>query len=531
MALADFDGDGDLDVVINNFNAPAALLRNNSSAPRLAVRLRGSSNTAGVGAKIQVSAPGLVSQSQEILAGGRYLSSDEPVRVFAAGHATNTLTLEVTWRDGSHTRVQDLKANNAYVVTPPPPASPGNQTAPAAQPRSVSKPPLFEDLSAKLNHRHVESPFDDFARQPLMPHRLSQLGPALAWQDFDGDGWEDLAIGTGRGGALALLRNDAKGGFRPIAARGLERSETRDLGGILALRLGEATAQTLLVRQTYEDGGDGDNISANPSNGPSLVAWNFESGTTEPVLTDGPESFGALAAADLDADGALELFVSGRCRPGRYPSPASSHLLRREQERWSKDPERSRLFENVGLVSSAVFSDLDQDGYPELILACEWSPLRIYRNQKGILAPHDPPVTGQPGVQRLSQLTGWWTSVVTCDLDEDGRPDLIAGNWGANSKYRASAQAPRRIYYGDFNQDGVLDILEAGWDERREVPERDLRALRTALPSLAAPFDTYASYATAGRRPGPGRGEGERQSVEAINLMDHGAFESWRSRL
>src|SRR5262249_53514921 len=142
----------------------------------------------------------------------------------------------------------DIGPNLLLEITEP-------ETKPAAQaPPSEPRPaPLFEDVSAKLSHRHLENVFDDFARQPLLPNRLSQLGPALAWQDIDGDGWEDLVIGSGRGGTVAFLRNDTKGGFTPVSCPGLDQPEKRDTGGILGLQLGENAARLLLVRQSYED--------------------------------------------------------------------------------------------------------------------------------------------------------------------------------------------------------------------------------------------------------------------------------------
>jgi enediyne biosynthesis protein E4 len=515
MALGDLDGDGDLDVVVNNLRKEAGIYRNECSRPRIAVRLRGrGGNTHGVGARVSL-IEDRFAQSQEMIAGGRYLSSDQALRVFGVQPDSKDRRLEVLWRSGARTLLTNVSANALLEITEP---AAGGATGGAI---GTSRPtPLFEDVTSKLSHRHVETAFDDFARQPLLPNRLSQLGPALAWQDFDGDGWEDLAIGSGRGGTLAILRNDTKGGFKQGPQPGMEESEKRDTGGILGLA--GSAANLLIVRQSYEDGG---------SNGTSLVTWNGESGTTESVLPDGPDSLGPLAAADIDADGDLDLFVGGRCRPGRYPSPASSILLRRNEGSWTRNHTDSALFQNLGLVSSAVFSDLDQDGYPELIIACEWGPLKIFRNSRGRLTAWNPPVSPpslNSQLSTLNQLTGWWTSIATCDLDEDGRPDIIAGNWGANSKYRASHAAPRRIYHGDFDQDGTWDILEAGWDSRlaREVPERDLKALRAALPSLAAQFPTYASYATASvsqvlgpsSRPSTLRAQPSANLAEAVTL-------------
>ncbi|MCI0746061.1 MAG: FG-GAP-like repeat-containing protein [Verrucomicrobia subdivision 3 bacterium] len=490
MALGDLDGDGDLDVVVNNLHKEAGIYRNDCSKPRVAVRLRGRArNTHGIGARISL-IEDRFAQSQEMIAGGRYLSSDQPLRVFAVQPNSRERRLEVLWRSGAKTLLTNVAPNTLLEITEPPVA---HAVSSAAPPEPNPPTRLFEDVSAKIAHRHLETAFDDFARQPLLPNRLSQLGPALAWQDFDGDGWEDLAIGTGQGGTLAILTNDARGGFKAGPLPGFDQPERRDTGGILGLQFGASSTSLLMVRQSYEDGA---------SNGVGLVASNFGSGAVEPLLRHPRDSFGPLAAADIDGDHDVDLFVGGRCRPGQYPAAASSVLLRREQMTWAEDDAHRELFRNVGLVCGAVFSDLDQDGYPELILACEWGPLKIFRNSRGQLKPWNPSISSStlaPGVSNLESLTGWWTSVATCDLDEDGRPDIIAGNWGGNSKYRAAPGSPRRIYHGDFNDDGLWDILEAGWDHRlaKEVPERDLRALRAALPSLAAQFQSYASYATA----------------------------------
>jgi len=213
VALADLDGDGDLDAIVNNMNMAAGLYRNESLAPRLAVRLRGTPpNTQGVGARIRISGGTLPPQSQEMQAGGRYLSSDDPQRAFAAGSTTNRLRLEIDWRSGARTALDNLPPNHRVEVVEPP------ASAQAGRPASPPVTTWFENASVLLAHTHRDEPFDDFARQPLLPRKLSQLGPGAAWADLNGDGWDDLVVGSGRGGQLALFRNDGRGGFEPTAA-------------------------------------------------------------------------------------------------------------------------------------------------------------------------------------------------------------------------------------------------------------------------------------------------------------------------
>jgi hypothetical protein len=222
MCLADLDNDGDLDVVLNNSNDAATLLRNDTGAPRVAVRLKGRPpNTRGIGARLELLGSAVPRQSQEMICGGRYLSSDDPMRVFAAGSATNRMTLSVTWRSGVRSVFTNVEANRIYEIDEEA-ATPSRNTEHVTRP-----PPLFTDVSHVLNHRHHAEPFDDLARQPLLPNRLSTLGPGVSWFDVDGDGRDDLILAGGKGGTMAVSRNDGRGGFSRLADPAFDQALAR----------------------------------------------------------------------------------------------------------------------------------------------------------------------------------------------------------------------------------------------------------------------------------------------------------------
>jgi hypothetical protein len=514
MALGDLDGDGDLDVVMNNLNGAAGVYRNNAGAPRVAVRLKGlTPNTRGIGAKIWVYGGAVPMQSQEMICGGRYLSSDDPMRVFAAGNLTNAMRIEVKWRNGKRSVIDGVKANRIYEVQEPEAANTKVQTPSAHnpqatsniehrtsnvelpttdnhQPSTINHQPCYEDVSALLGHTHHEEDYDDFERQPLLPRKLSQLGPGVAWHDLDGDGWDELIIGSGRGGQPGVYRNDGKGRFEPMKGPPFHQAVTRDQTTVLGMEAG-----LMIGSANYEDG---------RTNGGCVKLYDWARKASGESIMGQSSSTGPLALGDVDGDGDLDLFVGGRVIPGRYPEPASSLLMRNDRGRLTV----AQRLEGVGLVSGAVFSDLDGDGKPELVLACEWGPLRVFKYEREKLLPWDVPVTINDSSRRsstkadqpstLSRLTGWWNGVTAGDLDGDGRLDLVASNWGLNTRYRTSAEHPRKIYYGDFGSSGV-DVIEAYYETgiTGEVPDRGLRALTAALPWVRAKAGSYEAYGKA----------------------------------
>src|SRR5207249_9612479 len=309
-------------------------------------------------------------QSQEVSSGWRYMSGSDPMLVCAAGHATGGMVLEVTWRSGKRSVVEGVRANRIYEVDEAGAevkadiehrtSNIEHRTTNNPQLTTNNPQPFFEDVSDLIHHTHHDEACDDFARQPLLPFKRSQLGPGVSWFDLDGDGWDDLIIGSGRGGELAVYRNNREGGFSRMTEPFLNRPVTRDQTAVVGWRGAEAKSIILTGSANYEDG---------LAVGSGVRAYDLSAGTIDDSLPAQASTTGPLAMADTDGDGHLELFVGGRVIPGRYPEAASSMICRFAGGHWQVDAENSRALEKVGLVSGAVWSDLDDDGFPELILA------------------------------------------------------------------------------------------------------------------------------------------------------------------
>lgn len=475
MALGDLNNDGALDLVINRMDDEVLLYENRTNKSRIAVRLQGNPpNRSGIGAKIELEG-GPVSQTKELFAGGSYLSGPQPMAVFAADGTGEEYTITVRWPGGSVSRISDVQANRIYEIN--------ENGALESEEASLTEPPvpLFEDRTQELAHTHSENEYDDFRYSPLLPLRLSRLGPGISWIDVTGDGVEELLTGSSREGKTALFRMSEENGPEPLLLEPVTDRVPGDQTSLIGWREGDRT-RLAAGSANYEQGDP-----AVPS------AWIYSIGPEGgEVLEEIPgvlSTTGPLAAADISGNGYLDLFVGGRFLPGRYPESADSRIFRNNGEEFLQDNPNSELFRGLGLVTGALFSDLTGNGSQDLLVSTEWGSLRLFENVNGRFQE----VTEEWG---LDAYDGWWNGIATGDFNNDGLPDIVATNIGLNSPYQIRNGRPLRLYYGDLNWDGRMNIVDSYYDEETDgyVPRRKLHDFES-IPTILQNVRTHEEFA------------------------------------
>ena len=399
-AYGDLDQDGDLDLVVVNLDEPISVYQNQTQQKSLRLRLVGTeSNRAGIGAEVRLETDhGIQVRQLQPMTG--FLSCNEPTVHFGVGDLSLIKKVTIRWPSGVVQTLQDL-APGSYRVREDRDLQDKASLAVAAPAwQTPSSQPWFQRDSAMQEFVHVDPEFDDFAQQPLLPNRLSQFGPGMAWADVDGDGDDDAFLGGGTGQAGRVLINDGVGDFRVSIQPALSQDATCEDMGALWLDVDQDDDLDLYVASGGVESIDQpqwfvDRLYLNDGQGNLARA----AAETIPHRT---ESSGVVTASDFDRDGDLDLFVGGRFVPGQYPSPPKSCLLRNQAGTF-EDVTPDKL-QAAGMVTSAVWSDVDADGWIDLLVTYEWGPIRLFRNVDGKLVDQ----TDEAG---LGSLLGWWNGI------------------------------------------------------------------------------------------------------------------------
>ena len=466
-AYGDLDNDGDLDLVVNNVNMPAFMYRNNTQKNHfLKVVFNGyAANWFGVGAIIRVVTDAGAQQGQNFPTRG-FESSTEPYLTFGIGRAERIDTLEVIWPDQKRQLLTQIAPNQTLRLN----YSDATETvlpSSGASPRYA----MVSDEILREDSKHNENAYNDFDHEILLWRMLSNEGPRLIVGDANGDGREDVVTLGAHSDPDKLFVQRADGSFQRQASPAFRQTAAFesscgaffdfDQDGDQDLILGaggneyQRGSQYFKLRY-YENDGRG-NFSLNPSGAPPVVG-----------------NFSCLEVADADGDGDTDLFLGGRCVPGNYGLPPRSFLLINEGGRWKDDTPPSLA--GVGMVTDAIWQDVDGDQDPDLVVVGDWMGVHVFTNEQGRLND----------AKALPNSEGWWTRVEAADLDQDGDPDFVLGNWGLNSKFQASLTRPLTLHVNDFDQNGKSEFILNWYPplDRQSYPFVTKSELTRQLPAL-----------------------------------------------
>ncbi len=481
-STVDIDRDGDLDLVVNNLNSELGLYRNDcSTGERLVVKLVGNrSDTCGVGARVTIETETGTQVRQLKLASG-FMSADEPLLHFGLGDETTIRKLTVAWPSGIVQSFEDIESGQLVTI-----AETGQSAPVSATPEQFS--PLFKSVESgkSIGFQHREKKFDDFEHQPLLPNRLSQLGPGLAWADVDNNGLDDCFVGGAAGEAGRLFMQKSVGEFVPTSGFLIEDRLCEDMGALFIDFDGDGDEDLYVVSGGVES----------PHGDPNLQDRLYENDgkgsfkKTAGCLPDFPESGSSVAAADFDRDGDVDIFVATRTRRGQWPLACTSQLMINQDGVFVLPDESTNVFKDVGLVTGAVWSDVNGDNWVDLLLGLEWGPIKVFQNNRGTLVE----TTRESG---LEDLKGWWNGIAAGDVDNDGDIDFVATNVGLNTKYHATREHPVQLFANDFDDNGILDVVEAEWEGEKCFPVRGRSCSSRAIPFIAEKFGTFHDFALA----------------------------------
>jgi len=499
----DLDNDGDLDYVINNINEEATVYENTLNktgeikANYISIQFEGApQNRNGLGAWAEIYYDSSKMQVYENSPYRGYLSSVDDKAYFGLGKIKTIDSIIIRWPNFTKQTITNVPVNQALKVNIKNAVTPDSWNIPGKSTQS-----FFADITAAagINYSHQEMDYIDFNVERLLPHKLSQYGPGLAAADIDKNGLDDIFIG-GNGdvpGRFFLQQPDGK-------------FISKDLPVLTYPNMRKPENMGLLFFDADNDGdpdlycASGSNeFTANTKSYQDILYVNDGNGNFLPDTTALPVNFtskSCVKAADIDNDGDLDLFVGGRVLPGSYPKPVSSYIFRND----SKDgkiiftditDQVAKGLKDIGLVCDAIWTDFDNDGYTDLILAGEWMPVTFFKNKSG----HFENVTAQSGI---SNQTGWWNSIAAGDFDNDGDIDYIVGNLGKNSFYRASGEYPVRIYGKDIDNNKSFDAIPTVYLKDQQGIKKEYTAqnrddIIEQLPGTRKKFLTYKSFGEA----------------------------------
>ncbi len=479
-AIADFDNDGDMDLVINNLDQEALLYENTTDKKNnfIELKLAGpSGNRDGIGAKISLYYGGKMQQYFEQKTVRGYLSSNDPRVHFGLGKTPVIDSMVITWLDNKETVLRNVKPNQEIQAA--------YQSAVPAINRKQVYNPVFTQSTNILSQpfKHSENTYDEYRDQVLLPHMFSRTGPFIATGDVNNDGAADFYVGgaAGQAGALYVQAGDRLV-QQPVPA--FENDKACEDIGVLFFDADQDGDQDLYVVSGGSEFNEGSAMYND-----RLYLNDGKGGFSKTVLPKTISSGSCIVAFDFDGDGDLDVFRGGQVVPHSYPNAPRSYLLVNEKGKFvDRTAELAPELAAAGMVNSAVWADLDGDKKRELVVAGEWMPIKIFAYDGGKFKE----VAEKYGFKNTA---GWWNKLIADDIDGDGDVDIIAGNLGENYKFKASIEKPFEVYAKDFDNNGTNDIFLAKYSGDIQVPVRGRECTSQQCPFISKKFASYLSFA------------------------------------
>lgn len=495
-SVADYDGDGDLDIIINNTNAQAGVWRNDLEVGnRVLIDLRQTGpNPEAVSARVWAYCGDDLFTQDVILARG-FAAGESSRMHFGLGNHDKIDRLVIRWPDGKLQTVEGLAANHLYTIR-----------RAENLPDWVAKnpAPLFAQTDLAWEQKELDTVEAEYNAEPLLPIQRSMLGTGAGIADFNADGHLDVYLAGPSGQTGQLMAGDGQGGFSPSPElEGKIPAEVEEMGVLWFDANGDNLPDLYItcggIEQPFGDKLTRDRLFINTG-----------TGFSESLLPQLYLPTGAVAAADIDGDGDLDLAVCSRAYPGAFMKTAPSTILENDGEgNFSENLALAPGFESAGVISDAQFADLNNDGLPDLVLAVEFGTIQIWVNQDGKL------------VKGSASPSGMWNSLGIADFDNDGDLDILAGNWGLNTKYHPKAEKPYTVVCDDFDNNGTRDVVEVKYGGGGLLPGRGRSCSGYAIDYIPQKWPTWTEFSNASFEEiyGPISQVAERFDAETVNTM------------
>ncbi|MCG8308550.1 MAG: VCBS repeat-containing protein [Cytophagales bacterium] len=487
-AWSDLDNDGDLDLVVNNVDQQALLYENTSNAHEgsnyLTMTLKGpKANRNGIGTRVVVKCDTII-QFQEQYPVRGYQSSMSYKLHFGLGTSPQVDEVSIFWPEGKIQVLKNINVNQHLIVAFKDAELPGSFDP---EPDCIK---LFNDLThgSDINFIHQQNEVEDFEKEKLLPFKLSQTGPALAVGDVNGDMLEDFFIGGALGQAAGLYIQNTDFTFKRSRNRLWKDEGKYEDTGALFFDVENDGDLDLFVLS------GGNELAAGSEYYQCRLYLNMGNGRFQRHYIDQLPNVSAsvVRGSDYDDDGDIDLFVGGYQVPGKYPNPADSYVLKNESSPGKikfNDITQSAipLLYGFGMVTDALWVDLNQDEKEELVVCGEWMSIHVFKNTANGFAD----MSSNAG---LSNHVGWWSGLVAADFDGDGDLDLVAGNHGLNSKYKASEAEPFQVVANDFDNNGTHDMVLASYNQGKLFPLHSLDNIVEQLPFIGQVIKTHDAF-------------------------------------